>query len=182
MDERIQYDLFEEEKIVEKINLDQPPVEVSTLIPEVQVKKNKYFIYPTNGKHPFAAFDKKLDTNDYPYVEDRNYHNRGTKSSTAITIRDKVAYPVVSLAKETIVIGRSRTISMCIHKLVARAFLKADNIDPYDKYTVVDHIDGKPWDYRLTNLRFVTRSQNNKGCKKASKQRIFEVGKLNKRY
>ena len=42
--------------------------------------------------------------------------------------------------------------------------------------TVVDHIDGKPWNYRLKNLRFVTRSENSKGARVRTKEEIFKIG------
>ena len=72
-----------------------------------------------------------------------------------------------------------KNVSICIHKLVARAFLNPGELDPYDySITVVDHIDGKPWNYRLNNLRFVTRSENAKGARVRSKEQIFKVGLL----
>ena len=75
--------------------------------------------------------------------------------------------------------GSNKTCNICIHKLAARAFLNAGNLDPYDyDVTVVDHIDSKPWNYRLKNLRFVTRSENSKGARARSKKEIFEVGLL----
>ena len=50
-------------------------------------------------------------------------------------------------------------------------FLNPGNLDPYDyDVTVVDHKDSKPWNYRLNNLRFVTRSENSKGARARSKK------------
>ena len=75
--------------------------------------------------------------------------------------------------------GGTRTCNICIHKLAARAFLNPGNLDPYDyDVTVVDHKDNKPWNYRLNNLRFVTRSENSKGARARTKEEIFKVGLL----
>ena len=50
-----------------------------------------------------------------------------------------------------------------IHKLTAQAFIENDN--PKVK-TIVDHINGKRWDWRVSNLRWSSPSENAKNKKK----------------
>jgi HNH endonuclease/NUMOD4 motif len=58
-------------------------------------------------------------------------------------------YPIVCLVKD-----KHKTV-LLVHRLVAKAFL-----DPIENKTEIDHIDRNPSNNRLTNLRYVTRSEN----------------------
>ena len=178
-----QLDLFEAKKCLNNKYLTDKPVDVASIVPEEPlIPKNRVFIYPTGGTHPYSKYDKTLEGNDYPFIEDTNYGKKGETKIKEITIRDRVVYPYVALTKSVKIVGRSRSFLICIHKLVGRAFLDPGKLDPYDKYTVIDHIDGKPWNYKVNNLKFLTRSQNSTGWKKISKAEIFAVAKLNKRF
>ena len=182
---RDQLSLFETETHVNNVYITDKPVDVSTLLPEDDIIKNRYFIYPTGGKHPYADFDKRLNTKDYPFIEDRNYKT-GKKRVIYIVIRDRISYPYVLLSKNSTRQRDGKPVNeqkiICIHKIIARAFLDPGNLDPCHNSTVVDHIDNKPWNYRLSNLRFVTRSENSKGWKKIDKKEIFEIAKKNRRF
>ena len=188
---RDQLSLFETETCINNVYITDKPVDVSTLLPEDNIIKDRYFIYPNNGKHPYADFDKSLNTKDYPFIEDRNYKSTGRKKVLHVVVRDRISYPYVMLSKNSTKKFPSHKKSwkptneqkaICIHKLVGRAFLDPGNLDPYHNATVVDHIDNKTWNYRLNNLRFVTRSENAKGCLRISKQEIFEIAKKNRRF
>jgi len=181
-----QFTLFEPDTHVNNIYITDKPVEVSALLPHHDIVKDKYFIYPTNGTHPYANFDKKLATRDYPFVEDRDYHNTGRTKIVGLIVRDRICYPYIQLLKNSIrkfpSITKTEQKLICFHKLVGRAFLNPGDLDPYHESTVVDHIDGRPWNFRLNNLRFITKSENSKNWKKVSKQEIFDIAKLNRRF
>ena len=170
---RDQLSLFETETHVNNIYITDKPVDVSTLLPEDNVIKGRYFIYPNHGKHPYSAFDKSLNSKEYPFIEDRNYKLTGKKKVLHVILQRTLQ------SKKNMKMGDKQ---VCLHKLVGRAFLDPGTLDPYDGYTVVDHIDNKTWNYRLNNLRFVTRSENTKGWKKIDKQEIFEIAKRNRRF
>ena len=184
---RDQLSLFETETHINNVYITDKPVDVSTLLPEDDVIKDRYFIYPNNGKHPYADFDKRLNTKDFPFVEDRDSRFMKKKKVLHVVVRDRISYPYVMLAKNSTrqsFYGKptNEQKAICIHKLAGRAFLDSGNLDPYHNSTVVDHIDNKTWNYKLNNLRFVTRSENAKGCLRISKQEIFEIAKKNRRF
>ena len=173
-----QLDFFKKEHSY--LDIEDKTIDVADIIPDKKIVPKRYFIKPTGGKHPFAAYHERLNTEDFPYIIDTNWKNCRIKTQHVV-IRDTIEYPYVML--QTIDSRKNslkrKNISICIHKLVARAFLNPGELDPYDySITVVDHIDGKPWNYRLNNLRFVTRSENAKGARVRSKEQIFKVGLL----
>ena len=175
-----QLDFFKKEHSHLDIDIDNKTIDVADIIPNHNVVSKRYFIKPIGGKHPFWMFDERLNTGDFPYIIDTNWKNCKIKTQHVV-IRDTIEYPYVML--QTIDSRKNslkrKNISICIHKLVARAFLNPGELDPYDyDITVVDHIDGKPWNYRLQNLRFVTRSENSKGLRVRTKEQIFKVGLL----
>jgi hypothetical protein len=175
-----QLDFFKKEHSHLDIDIDNKTIDVADIIPNHNVVSKRYFIKPIGGKHPFWMFDERLNTGDFPYIIDTNWKNCKIKTQHVV-IRDTIEYPYVML--QTIDSRKNslkrKNISICIHKLVARAFLNPGELDPYDyDITVVDHIDGKPWNYRLNNLRFVTRSENSKGLRVRTKEQIFKVGLL----
>ena len=168
-------------KDTKKIDISQndKPKDAADFIVEEKVIKNRYLIYPTNGRHPMHDYSEKdpngiLHTSDFPYILDTNYRCRGIKKRLNISLRDTIEYPYVQLTKEKGGAGKH----ICIHKLVARAFLDPGNLDPYDDKTVVNHINKNPWDYRLSNLEFVTRSENGKDNRVRKKQFIYDLGKF----
>ena len=73
----------------------------------------------------------------------------------------KAGYPMVTLTQR---IGRKRPVYVCVHKLVAFAFLGPPPT-PYGVKvgcTVVDHIDECKGNCSADNLRWVSRAENNR--------------------
>ena len=174
-----QMNLFIKDSKKTDISQNDNPKDAADFVVEAKIVKNRYLIYPTNGRHPMHDHSKKdpngvLHTSDFPYILDTNYGCKGIKRFLNVSLRDTIEYPYVILTKEKGGTGKH----ICIHKLVARAFLDPGNLDPYDDKTVVNHINKNCWDYRLSNLEFVTRSENGKDNRVRGKDFIYKVGKL----
>ena len=76
------------------------------------------------------------------------------------TKRHKAGYPMVKLTQR---IGKGKLIDVCVHKLVAFAFLGTPPT-PYGNAkgcTIVDHIDEDKTNPRADNLRWVSWKENN---------------------
>jgi len=129
--------------------------DISTL-PSSEFRKNKlskipketYYIYRTGGINPFIKNNK----NDYPiiksFVEDSPKVLRlssGGKSSV---------YPFLSLKPFNY---ESISYKLYIHIITSLAFIINDNPD---KKTLVNHIDGNPYNYHLSNLEWASPQQN----------------------
>jgi hypothetical protein len=77
--------------------------------------------------------------------------------------KHKEGYPMVTLTQR---IGKGKPIYVCVHKLVALAFLGTPPT-PYGRAkgcTMVDHIDEDKTNCHVSNLRWVTRKENNTKC------------------
>tara|TARA_R100000935_G_scaffold519_2_gene1860 strand:- start:58 stop:603 length:546 start_codon:yes stop_codon:yes gene_type:complete len=171
-----QLDLFK--KPLQYMQVDNNTVDVADIIPNHTIVPKRYYIKPIGGNHPFASYHERLNTGDFPYIVDTNYKNSKIKVQHVV-IRDTIEYPYVMLQSLDLRNNslKKKNISICIHKLVARAFLSPGHLDPYDyDITVVNHKDKKPWNYRLNNLEFVTRSENSKRPRIRTKEQIFKVG------
>jgi len=75
---------------------------------------------------------------------------------------NKVGYVTATLCKN------SKPRHFKVHRLVANAFL--DRVDGKDE---IDHINNIKTDNRVENLRWVTRSENNRNCKKKNSSTGF---------
>ena len=76
------------------------------------------------------------------------------------TKKHKAGYPMVKLTQR---IGKGKVIDVCVHKLVAFAFLGPPPT-PYGKKkgcTIVDHIDEDKGNPKASNLRWVSWKENN---------------------
>jgi hypothetical protein len=85
-----QLSLIEEEVDFKNIQTYSKPVDVSEIIPNHNIIENQYFIYPDGGKHPFAEYDEKLNTNDFPYILNKNSKGNGLTKVQHIVIRDTI--------------------------------------------------------------------------------------------
>ena len=116
--------------------------------------KGKYIVYKTGGVNTF--YKEREDI--FPYVKNNE--------------TGKIIYPVPTktdlypkLALQT-TCGKSILARM--HRILGLAFLENPNL--YDgKDWVVGHIDDDVFNYRLSNLKWLTQQQNLKGVNKKSK-------------
>ncbi len=74
--------------------------------------------------------------------------------------KHKAGYPMICLTQR---IGKGKPLDVCIHKLVAFAFLPPPPL-PYGRkkgYMIIDHIDEDKTNCNADNLRWVTWKENN---------------------
>ena len=96
------------------------------------VKRCEHYSYHLRGKGHYFKLPEKIVRQEERYDESRNYR-----------------YRVVTLCKD----GKSKT--FLIHRLVAVAFIPNPENKPQ-----VNHIDGNPCNNNLSNLEWVTGSEN----------------------
>jgi hypothetical protein len=110
------------------------------------IPRGKYFIYKGGSKH---RLEKYGDQDDFPFII--------TSEGKKLTFNySRDVYPAVVFTDK----GISK--SYKVHRLVAMAFLY--NPKPFDNF-LVDHINEDKHDYRPSNLRWVSPSENQKNIK-----------------
>ena len=85
---------------------------------------------------------------------------KGTKDRILKHKKHKEGYPMVTLTQR---LGKKKPLYVCVHKLVALAFLGKPPT-PYGATkgcTIVDHIDEDKANCNVSNLRWVSRGENN---------------------
>ena len=108
--------------------------------------------------HSLPGFECAIE-----YYVNRDGQVKSTKGNTDRILKykyHKEGYPMVTLTQR---IGRKKPLYVCVHKLVALAFLGTPPT-PYGSSkgcTVIDHIDENKSNCSADNLRWVTRRENN---------------------
>ena len=108
--------------------------------------------------HSLPGFECAIE-----YYVSRDGQVKSTKGNTDRILKHKYhkeGYPMVTLTQR---IGRKKPLYVCVHKLVALAFLGTPPT-PYGANkgcTVIDHIDEDKSNCCADNLRWVTRRENN---------------------
>ncbi len=133
---------------------DEYRVDISTL-PSSEFRKNKlseipkekYYIYKTGGTNPFIKDGK----NDYPVI--KSFVSNSPKVLKLYSGGKSAIYPMYNLKPGY----ESISYKLYIHILTALAFIINDNIN---KKTLVNHIDGNPYNYHLSNLEWASPQQN----------------------
>lgn len=118
------------------------------------------FIDPTEWVpiHTLPGFECCIE-----YYVNRHGQVRSTKGNRERILkhkRHKSGYPMVTLTQR---IGRKSPLYVCVHKLVAFAFLGLPPT-PYGSSkgcTIIDHIDEDKSNCNVTNLRWISRKENN---------------------
>tara|TARA_R110000822_G_scaffold78163_1_gene187333 strand:+ start:168 stop:707 length:540 start_codon:yes stop_codon:yes gene_type:complete len=133
---------------------DENRVDISTL-PSSDFRKNKlseipketYYIYRTGGINPFIKDDK----NDYPVF--KSFVGNSPKVLKLHSGGKSIVYPATHLKPYS----NGCTYKLYIHILTSLAFIINDNVK---LKTYVNHIDGNPYNYHLSNLEWVSPQQN----------------------
>jgi len=108
--------------------------------------------------HTLAGFECAIE-----YYVNRSGQVKSSKGNVERILKykwHKEGYPMVTLTQR---IGRKKPLYVCVHKLVALAFL-GQPPTPYGRgkgCTMVDHIDEDKSNCHVDNLRWVTRTENN---------------------
>jgi len=134
---------------------DENRVDISTL-PSSDFRKNKlseipketYYIYRTGGINPFIKDDK----NDYPVF--KSFVGNSPKVLKLHSGGKSIVYPATNLKPH---FHENINYKLYIHILTTLAFIINDN--PVKK-TLVNHIDGNPYNYHLSNLEWASPQQN----------------------
>ena len=134
---------------------DKNRVDISTL-PSSEFRKNKlskipketYYIYRTGGINPFIKNDK----NDYPII--KSFVGDSPKVLKLASGGKSSVYPFLALKPFNY---ESISYKLYIHIITSLAFIINDNPD---KKTLVNHIDGNPYNYHLSNLEWASPQQN----------------------
>ena len=112
------------------------------------IPKEKYYIYKTGGTNPFIKDGK----NDYPVV--KSFVGNSPKVLKLYSGGKSSVYPMYSLRPYS---SKNITYKLYIHVLTTLAFIINDNLA---KKTLVNHIDGNPFNYHLSNLEWASPQQN----------------------
>ena len=108
--------------------------------------------------HTLSGFESCIE-----YYINREGQVKSTKGNKDRILKykwHKAGYPMVTLTQR---IGRKKPIYVCVHKLVAFAFLGPPPT-PYGAKignTCIDHIDESKTNCSASNLRWVSRKDNN---------------------
>ncbi len=115
---------------------------------ELHYLPHKYYeIFKIGGKHFWGDKNKELfGGNDYPFVL-----NNKTGKVASFSVVNKY-YPTLVYQTE---IGCAEVVTLLFHRVCATAFIKNELNKP-----LVDHIDGNPANYKISNLRWMTHEEN----------------------
>jgi len=111
--------------------------------------------------HTLPGFEACIE-----YYVNREGQVKSTKQQVERILKPKIhkaGYPMVKLTQR---IGKGKVLDVCVHKLVAFAFLGKPPT-PYGKgkgCTIIDHIDEDKSNPKADNLRWVSWKDNNTKC------------------
>ena len=107
--------------------------------------------------HTLSGFECAIE-----YYVNKHGQIKSTKGNKDRILKYKwhsAGYPMVTLTQR---IGRKKPIYVCVHKLVAFAFL-GQPPTPYGAAkgcSIIDHIDEDKTNCKASNLRYITRQDN----------------------
>lgn len=120
---------------------------------------HEYRLYKTGGTHFWGEIDPNLfGGNDWPFVQNM-------KNGSIVNPAIYGLYPMLPYLKKK----DGQNALATLHRLVAGAFLEKPEGKDF-----VDHINRNGFDFRLLNLRWSTRSENNIGAKRERTRSIEE--------
>ena len=136
-----------------------------------ELKKTSYNILPEGMFVLFKSggFNKYHPEmgNAFPYIQ-----NTKTLNVLSLTSTDYYGY-----IKCNITLPSKKGVFIAMHRIVAEAFIENDMPG---KKTLVDHKNRDSLDYRVSNLRWATHSQNNTGVKRKRQMTFLEKARMEK--
>jgi len=136
-----------------------------------ELKKTSYNIVPEGMFVLFKSggFNKYHPEmgNAFPYIQ-----NTKTLKVLSLTSTDYYGY-----VKCNITLPSKKGLFIAMHRIVAEAFIENDMPG---KKNQVDHKNGNGLDYRVSNLRWVTSSQNSIGTKRKRQMTFLEQARIEK--
>jgi hypothetical protein len=165
-------------------------VDVSTIMPEVM--PGRHFAFKKGGPHFFGGCKDKSVVEDiylqniWPFLY--TVTDNTSRIITGTISKAKLSYVILKLyhKSETRIKRNFKKITECwskekprelekgMHQVMANCFVP--NLDK-EKNTMVDHINGNKVDYRIENLRWVSREENSKGNggQKSDPDKVYEL-------
>tara|TARA_R100000008_G_C3483399_1_gene115009 strand:+ start:62 stop:592 length:531 start_codon:yes stop_codon:yes gene_type:complete len=110
--------------------------------------KGRYILHKTGGINPFR---EKMGA-VFPFIKDLETGKNLSLNISKFYVRGGSIHAINN--------GKHITVDIKMHRVTALAFVENDCPE---KKLVVDHINKDRLDYRVTNLRWATSSQNNTG-------------------
>ena len=153
-----------------------------------EVSKNKYVLVRTGGFHPFCNVKQapeKYRQNIWPWIKKIKGNLQHLKKLGKINGSISVKKPYINYTVEKDVErfgldkdGRPNRKKSYLHLLIGKAFVpnprglihQSDGGDG-----VIDHINNHQVDYRIENLRWLTRSENSTGYPKHQRKTREEI-------
>jgi len=140
-------------------NIEWVDLESVTDLLGLDTPAHEYRIYKTGGTHFWGNVDPILfGEKNYPFVQNM-------KNGSIVNLAIYGLYPMLPYMKKK----DGQNALGIFHRIVARAFIEK----PDDK-DFVDHINHNGFDFRVNNLRWLTRSENNIGAKRERTRSIEE--------
>tara|TARA_R110002012_G_C11339396_1_gene578101 strand:+ start:66 stop:578 length:513 start_codon:yes stop_codon:yes gene_type:complete len=125
------------------------------------VPKGMFILFKSGG---FNKYHPEMG-NAFPYIQ-----NTKTQKILSTTATEYNGY-----VKASITLPEKKCLFIQMHRIVAEAFV---HNDMPEKKILVDHINKNSLDFRVSNLRWVTHSQNNIGVKRKRQETFFDKARM----
>lgn len=140
-------------------NIDWEDLKFVTNFLGLEEPAHEYRIYKTGGTHFWGRIDPVLfGGNDWPFVQNM-------KNGSIVNLAIYGLYPMLPYIKKK----DGQNALGTFHRIVSCAFIEKPEGKDF-----VDHINHNGFDFRVRNLRWLTRSENNIGAKRERTRSVEE--------